>query len=316
MTISTETSEEAHQHRPVPPSAPDWIPTVTGAVEHPTAAPSQPVPMGPGLVGQALAGSGLGSAGPPPAGRSGPPLAAAAPPVGSPVPTVGHLPAPAGGAVPPVVTPGPAVGRPATPADGALPAVPRWPVAGTGWSAPNGTAAVGNLALAGFQENPFALRRTGPIGPPPTPKRGRRPFLRLLVVAAVAGGAVVGWRLTRPSVHASPTAVALAFYQQLGRGDTAAAIADVEPSQQTAASSSLRSAAVASFAAGALRSGVLEPATTSADAVGVAVVLQQCRSNLSCSPVLTVPTVQVAGAWYVDLNTWLQSVPPPSAPNG
>ncbi len=187
------------------------------------------------------------------------------------------------------------------------------PLLGAG-NAEVGRPVAGTGAMAGFDVNPYTLRRVEPLGPPPTPKRGRRPWLRLLVVLAVAGAGVAAWRITRPSVHASATSVALAFYQALQHGAVASAAADVEPDQQPAATSGLTSAAVEQFAHANLRGVVIQPATVTATSVGMAVVLQECSDNLSCSPLLTIPTVSIAGSWYVDLDAWLLTVPPaPSA---
>lgn len=171
-----------------------------------------------------------------------------------------------------------------------------------------------STALSGFSENPFTLRRAAPIGPPPTPKRARRPWLRLIVVLGVAAAGFGVWRVLRPSVHASASAVALAFYQALQHGDVTSAIGDVEPGQQSAAAASLKAPSVASFIQGNLHQVVVEPATTSPDSVGVSVVLQACNAGLSCSPLLAVPTVRVAGAWYVDIDVWLQTLAPAPVP--
>lgn len=171
-------------------------------------------------------------------------------------------------------------------------------------------------ALRSFEENPYALQRHRPVAAPGRQKKTNHvPSAVVLVVVAVVVGAVgyVGYRLTHPSVHRSPTAVALAFYDALQKGDTTGAISDVEPVAQSAAKPVLRSATVTDFARSALGTSVIQPATTSVDGTETDVILETCGANLSCLPALTIPTVEVAGSWYVDLTTWLQTVPAPSS---
>lgn len=296
-------------------SAPPSIPTGAPDGSPPGAPPPPPVPWAtgtppgtpqpPGLVASPTPGTTT------PAPSAPGPWAIPTPgccgPQAGSVPTLGT--APAAVTVPSLGTALPAGSVPSL---GTAPAQ-TIPLLGAG-NAGVGQPVAGTGAMAGFDVNPYTLRRVEPLGPPPTPKRGRRPWLRLLVVLAVAGAGVAAWRITRPSVHASATSVALAFYQALQHGAVASAAADVEPDQQPAATSGLTSAAVEQFAHANLRGVVIEPATATATSVGMAVVLQECSDNLSCSPLLTIPTVSIAGSWYVDLDAWLLTVPPaPSA---
>lgn len=165
--------------------------------------------------------------------------------------------------------------------------------------------------LAAFEENPYTLRRHGYVGPPPTRRRAHHPLraVTVLLVLAVAGG-VVGYRLVRPSAHRSPDTVAVAFYSALASGNSSAAASEVEPQQQAAAASALDLPAVRQFVAQALHGNVVENGTTQPAGAETAVEPQVCGAGLSCTPTLTVPTVKVAGAWYVDWNSWLQSLPP------
>lgn len=164
--------------------------------------------------------------------------------------------------------------------------------------------------MSGFDDNPYALaHHRGPVGPPPTRKKTYRPALRAAVVVAVlAGAAVAAYQVTHPSAQRSPTSVAMAFYTGLQHGDPAAAAADVEPEQQPAAVAALSSPRVQQFVGTALAHGGLESGTTAPVASETGVVLQVCDASLSCAPTLVVPTIEVAGTWYVDLNSWLQSL--------
>lgn len=191
-----------------------------------------------------------------------------------------------------------------------VPPVPPYPQAGSG-------AGVATLAmpeearsrLPGFDDNPYTLSRRGYVGPPPTRKRTRRPFLRVLVGLVVVGGlGFVGFRVTHPSPHRSPNALAVAFYGALQSGSASAVASDVEPQQQSAVSPALSDAAVRAFVHGQLAGGSVQAGTTIVDGAETSAIPQLCNSNLSCGPTVAVPTVRIAGAWYVDWNTWLQNI--------
>lgn len=174
-------------------------------------------------------------------------------------------------------------------------------------------------ALAGFEDNAYSLRRH-PTGAAPSLTSRRKktrhlpiPTIVVIVVALAGGIGFVGYRIAHPSVHRSPTSVALAFYEALQHHDPHAAAADVEPIQQAAARSALTSSSVTTFAASALGSDVVEAGTTTNNGPDTGVILEICGDTLSCIPALAVPTTEVAGSWYVDLTTWLPTVPIPAS---
>lgn len=132
-----------------------------------------------------------------------------------------------------------------------------------------------------------------------------------MLVVAVAGFAV--YRVLHPSPHRSASSVAIDFYANLEQSSFQAAIADVAPAQKPAATVGIASPQVEQFVHKALGHALVEAGTTTPDGADTMVVVQTCRPNLSCTPALTVPTVQVGGAWYVDWATWLQGVPATSS---
>lgn len=183
-----------------------------------------------------------------------------------------------------------------------------------GWGG-TGAPAPPSSKLAGFDDNQYTLGRRNPVGPPPTKKKSRHPALKAMVVTVLAlAAAFFAYRFTHPSPLRSPTSAAVDFYTQLQHGHIHAAAAAVEPQQQTAAAGAMTSPTVRQFVKTALDGGVVDSGTTTADGADTSVVLQECGSGLSCSPMLAVPTVRVAGSWYVDWNTWLQTLAPASGP--
>ncbi len=291
---------------PPPPPPPPRPPAPP--VAQPTRGPAAPTPVrGDGLYAFASAATFNGAV-----PEAGSPLPAAPGP--RPPEPAAALPAPAG----------PIPGRPPlTPWTGAAqsppplslhqppPPVPPEPFGGARAAA---TAAMPRTGLAGFDDNPYLLAHRSAVGAPLA--RRRRPRLRVsfrmvAVVAVLAAGYVV-YRVLHPSAHRSPTAVAIAFYTNLEHGSFSAAASDAEPAQLPAATAGVVTPQVQQFVHQALGHQLVEEGTTTLDGSETIVVLRACRANLSCSPTLAVPTVQVAGAWYVDWSTWLQAVPPAS----
>lgn len=234
-------------------------------------------------------------------------------PLGGPVPPPPYLadsqPVPGSLAVPPVPPYPPSLTRgvPGAPAPAPGPVAA---LVGSGMLPPNRAT-----ALSGFEDNPYTLNRRAYVGPPPTQKKTRRPVLRALVAAVVLGGAgFAAYRLTHPSPHRSAPAVATSFYDALQRGSLAAAAADVEPQQQTTASAALGNPSVRHFVQSQLSTAVVQVGTTTVEGSETSVIIELCRANLSCGATVPVPTVRIAGAWYVDWNTWLQALPPVLSP--
>jgi hypothetical protein len=168
--------------------------------------------------------------------------------------------------------------------------------------------------LAGFEANPYLLSRVpASAGAPPVPPKSRRPGIRwgtvVLVLVLAAAGYVVD-RLAHPSPHRSPTAVALAFYQDLASGNVRALEQLVEPSQAGAVPSAMTAPVVEAFRRTSLRGVVVQPGTTEPGSLLTLVVLQTCQANLSCEPTVPVPTTKVGDAWDVDWVAWQASLSP------
>ncbi len=181
-----------------------------------------------------------------------------------------------------------------------------------GQSTTDHATAVPRTGLPGFDENPFLLAHRSAIVTPGIRRPRTRMSLsfRFVAVLAVLGAGFVLYRVTHPSVHRSPTAVALDFYTQLEHSSFTAATHDVEPAEQSAAASGVVTPQIQAFVRSSLGHDLVEAGTTTPSGAETIVVLQTCGAALSCSPALAVPTVQIAGSWYVDWNTWLQGVPP------
>lgn len=189
---------------------------------------------------------------------------------------------------------------------------PPVPPAPFGQTTVDHAVSVPRTGLPGFDENPFLLAHRSAIGTPAT-RRGRPRLslsFRFVAVLALLVAGFVLYRVTHPSVHRSPTAVAIDFYTQLEHSSFAAAAHDVEPAQQSAAATGAVTPQIQAFVRGSLGHDLVEAGTTTPNGADTIVVLQTCGRGLSCNPALAVPTVQIAGSWYVDWNTWLQGVPP------
>lgn len=188
---------------------------------------------------------------------------------------------------------------------------PPVPAAPFGKSTTEHAAAVPRTGLPGFDENPYLLTHRPAVATPA--KRRRRPRVslsfRFVAVLALLGAGFVLYRVTHPSVHRSPTAIALDFYTQLEHSSFTAATHDVEPAEQSAATSGLVTPQIQAFVRSSLGHDLVEAGTTTPNGADTIVVLQTCGTALFCNPALAVPTVQIAGSWYVDWNTWLQGVP-------
>jgi hypothetical protein len=131
----------------------------------------------------------------------------------------------------------------------------------------------------------------------------------LVVLVLVATGVLVD-RLAHPSPHRSPTAVALAFYQDLATGNVRALEHLVEPSQASAVPEAMSAPVVRAFQQTSLRGVVVQPGTTEPGSLLTLVVLQTCQANLSCEPTVPVPTTKVGDAWDVDWVAWQASLSP------
>lgn len=168
--------------------------------------------------------------------------------------------------------------------------------------------------MPGFDDNPYLLRRLPTeLAPPPGPPRGHHPGIRwgvlVLLLALVAAGFGAN-RLLHPSAHRSPTAVALAFYRALAEQKVSAVAALVEPTQAQAVPAAMTAPVVQAFIRSSLRGVVVQPGTVEPGSLLTDVVLQTCQANLSCEPILPVPTTRVGSSWDVDWVAWQQSLTP------
>ncbi len=168
------------------------------------------------------------------------------------------------------------------------------------------------MAISAYDDNQFAYRKPTRIQSKMGAQRKMRRHLPLwldglLIVVLVAVASGVGYVLTHPSAHRSPSTIATDFVFQIGSGNYTAADADVDPVDRAAALTTMRT--YSGIPGGALAgTHATKVASQIISGTAASVVLQACNGSLACNNLPAIPCVEVDGQWYVAWNLLLRSL--------
>jgi cytoskeletal protein RodZ len=169
-----------------------------------------------------------------------------------------------------------------------------------------------NSNIGIYDNNQFAYRkesRTEQLANAPRKMRRHLPlWLDILIILVIIGGlGAGGYFLTHPSPHHSSTAIATNFAEMVGSSNYLAAANDVDPADRATALSTMRSqGGVPGGAFADVHSTKL--ASSSVTGTTGSVVIQSCNVSLACNDLPALPTVEIAGKWYVSWSQLIQSL--------
>jgi hypothetical protein len=162
-----------------------------------------------------------------------------------------------------------------------------------------------------YESNQFAYRkptRNQTMAAAPRKVKGHFPIwinIAILIVVVGAAGAV-GYKLTHPSVHHSPVAIATDFAQKVSAGQYKAAMADVDPADQAKALSYMeQQSGVSNGAFADVHSTKLS--SQQINGTSASVVIQACNQSFACNALPPIPCIQIKGSWYVNWIPFLNS---------